>query len=89
MSIYKSDGPYNQYELYEDVIYRLTCCYASLRDNATYPMFNVFNNMESLHRTIEDAEHRGKMLSDYSEIRNALGGSGASAAVAKAMIELI
>jgi hypothetical protein len=27
------------------------------------------------------------MLADYADIRNALGGSGASAAVAKAMIE--
>jgi hypothetical protein len=27
------------------------------------------------------------MLSDYADIRNALGGSGASSAVAKAMIE--
>ena len=62
MSIYKSYGPYNQYEPYEDVIYRLTCCSASLRDNATYPTFNIFNNMESLHRTIEDAEHRMNSL---------------------------
>lgn len=45
--------------------------------------------MTEIRTLIEDAEHRGKMLSDYSEIRNALGGSGASAAVAKAMIELI
>ena len=45
--------------------------------------------MTEIRALIEDAEHRGKMLSDYSEIRNALGGSGASAAVAKAMIELI
>ena len=45
--------------------------------------------MTEIRALIEDAEHRGKMLSDYSEIRNALGGSGASATVAKAMIELI
>jgi lipid-A-disaccharide synthase len=45
--------------------------------------------MTEIRALIEDAEHRGKMISDYSEIRNALGGSGASAAVAKAMIELI
>lgn len=45
--------------------------------------------MTEIRALIEDAEHRGKMLSDYSEIRNALGGSGASAAVAKAMIEII
>lgn len=62
MSIYKSYGPYNQYEPYEDVIYRLTCSYTSQRDNATYPRFNVFNNIESLHRTIEDAEQTIKEL---------------------------
>ena len=45
--------------------------------------------MTEIRALIEDAEHRGKMLSDYSEIRNALGGSGASASVAKAMIEII
>ena len=45
--------------------------------------------MTEIRALIEDAEHRCQILSDYSEIRNALGGSGASAAVAKAMIELI
>ena len=35
----------------------------------------------------ENQDRRTKMLSDYAEIRNALGGSGASSAVAKAMIE--
>ena len=35
---------------------------------------------------IENKERRDAMLSDYADIRNALGGSGASAAVAKAMI---
>lgn len=45
--------------------------------------------MSEIRSLIEDREHRDKMLSDYSDIRNALGGSGASAAVAKAMIELI
>ena len=45
--------------------------------------------MTEIRSLIEDSEHRNKMLSDYSEIRNALGGSGASAAVAKAMIEHI
>ena len=38
---------------------------------------------------IEDKEYRDKMLADYAEIRNALGGSGASSAVAKAMIEAL
>ena len=36
---------------------------------------------------IEDKEYRDNMLAGYQEIRNALGGRGASAAVAKAMIE--
>ena len=36
---------------------------------------------------LEDSGYRSKMLSDYADIRNALGGSGASAAVAKAMLE--
>ncbi len=40
-----------------------------------------------LRRLIEDSEYRAGMLSDYSEIRARLGGSGASRAVAKAMIE--
>ena len=40
-----------------------------------------------LRRLIEDAGYRDRMLSDYSEIRARLGGSGASRAVAKAMIE--
>lgn len=40
-----------------------------------------------IRRLIEDDAYRGKMLSDYSKIRSLLGGSGASAAVAKAMIE--
>ena len=36
---------------------------------------------------IENKARRDAMLSDYADIRNALGGSGASAAVAKAMID--
>ena len=40
-----------------------------------------------IRELIENQERRTKMLSDYSDIRNALGGCGASSAVAKAMIE--
>ena len=40
-----------------------------------------------IRELIENEERRSAMLSDYADIRNALGGSGASAAVAKAMIE--
>ena len=39
-----------------------------------------------LRDLIENKERRDAMLSDYADIRNALGGSGASEAVAKAMI---
>lgn len=40
-----------------------------------------------IRRLIEDETYRSGMLADYAEIRNRLGGSGASRAVAKAMIE--
>ncbi len=36
---------------------------------------------------IEDRERRERMLNDYADIRKALGGEGASAAVAKAMLQ--
>ena len=38
---------------------------------------------------IEDKNYRERMLSEYSDIRNALGGSGASAAVARSMISIL
>lgn len=40
-----------------------------------------------IRELIENQDRKTKMLSDYEDIRNALGGSGASSAVAKAMIE--
>ena len=40
-----------------------------------------------IRELIENQERRNAMLAEYAEIRNLLGGSGASAAVAKAMIE--
>lgn len=39
-----------------------------------------------VRQLIENKAYREKMLADYSEIRSVLGGSGASAAVAKSMI---
>ena len=36
---------------------------------------------------IENTEYRETMLQDYAQIREALGGSGASSAVAKSMIQ--
>lgn len=43
--------------------------------------------VEEIRDLIENATRREKMLADYSDIRSALGGTGASAAVAKAMLE--
>ena len=40
-----------------------------------------------IRRLIEDLPYRQQMLKDYAEIRFRLGGTGASRAVAKAMIE--
>ena len=40
-----------------------------------------------IRELIENQERRNAMLAEYAEIRSLLGGSGASAAVAKAMIE--
>ena len=41
---------------------------------------------EEVRRLVEDGPRRERMLADYAEIREALGGSGASRAVARAMI---
>lgn len=40
-----------------------------------------------IRRLIEDKEYKERMLDNYADIRNELGGSGASSAVAKAMID--
>ena len=49
--------------------------------------FTPENVLEEVIRMIEDTEYRETMMAGYMEIRDALGGRGASAAVAKAMIE--
>ena len=43
--------------------------------------------VEEVHRLTGDADYRARMLSDYADIRSALGGTGASRAVAAAMIK--
>ena len=43
--------------------------------------------MAELERLSSDEAYREKMQADYAEIRSLLGGSGASEAVARAMIE--
>lgn len=47
---------------------------------------NILSELESL---LEDDACRQRMLDDYSDIRKALGGRGASEAVAQSMIELL
>ena len=43
--------------------------------------------VDEIRDLIENPERRSAMLDEYAEIREALGGSGASAAVAKAMLD--
>ena len=45
--------------------------------------------VKEIRALIEDPERRNEMLADYAEIRSLLGGSGASVAVAKAMIDYL
>ena len=51
--------------------------------------FTPENVLQEVRRMIEDKDYRETMQAGYQEIRNALGGRGASAAVAKAMIEAL
>ena len=48
--------------------------------------FTADNVCGELERILKDSAYREAMLADYSAIRQALGGSGASSAVARAMI---
>ena len=49
--------------------------------------FNPDAVVAEVSRLVEDADYRARMLADYAEIRQSLGGSGASRAVARAMID--
>lgn len=49
--------------------------------------FTAANLVGELRRIVEDAPYREQMVSDYAEVREKLGGAGASEAVAAAMIE--
>jgi lipid-A-disaccharide synthase len=49
--------------------------------------FKAPNLLTELTRLVEDAPYRQKMQADYAEIRQLLGGTGASAAVARAIIQ--
>lgn len=45
------------------------------------------NILSEIRRIMEDSSYRNSMLSDYAEIRSALGGQGASRKVAEAMVK--
>lgn len=49
--------------------------------------FTDRNVEDELHLLLEDRQYRDRMLQDYAEIRKRLGGTGASRAVASAMID--
>ena len=49
--------------------------------------FNAAAVYAELERLTQDARYRQQMIEDYAEIRSKLGGSGASRAIAKAMID--
>ena len=48
--------------------------------------FTADNLLSELRRLLEDGNYRSRMAADYAEIRRRLGGTGASKAVARAMI---
>ena len=48
--------------------------------------FNADTVAAEVRRLVEDGDYRERMLADYADIRQSLGGSGASRAVARAMI---
>lgn len=51
--------------------------------------FNADNVTAEVRRLMDDAAYRDKMKSDYGEVRRALGGKGASMAVAEAMVDYL
>ena len=51
--------------------------------------FTVDNLLEEMERIVSDDAYRARMLADYAEIRTLLGSSGASHAVASAMISAL
>lgn len=51
--------------------------------------FTPENVLSEVRRLLEDEDYRARMRSGYEEIRRKLGGSGASSAVARAMIEVL
>lgn len=52
--------PYNQYEPYTDVVYKLVGYEISCPEFETYPRFSIHPTEESIHHTLEDAEAKIK-----------------------------
>lgn len=50
---------------------------------------NADEILKEVRSLIEDKDYRDKMLSDYAEIRQLLGGTGASQSVAEAMVDIL
>ena len=48
--------------------------------------FTTENLVQEVRRLVSDGNYRARMLADYAEIREKLGGTGASDAVAEAMV---
>ena len=48
--------------------------------------FTVENILGEVELLLDDESYRSRMLADYAEVRQLLGGTGASRAVARAMI---
>ena len=48
--------------------------------------FTPANVLDEVRRLLEDEDYKERMLAGYREIRDSLGGAGASAKVARAMI---
>lgn len=50
------EQPYNQYEPYTDVVYRMTAYSVHHPEDQSYPRFDIYLNAESIHRTYEEAK---------------------------------
>ena len=59
------EQPYNQYEVYTDVAYKLVGYTINHPEDLSYPRFNVHVCEESIHHTLDDAKRRiDKLISD-------------------------
>ena len=52
------EQPYNQYEMYTDVVYKLVGYTINHPEDQSYPRFHVHVSVESIHHTLDDAKRR-------------------------------